>query len=154
MRFVLPALLVTLLVLGAAPFVSPSVALDPDEAVKARQAVFKELGKNMKDLGGIAKSGDIEGQREQVIAAAGKIREISGEPWAYFGQETAVARVNTDARSTIWADPAGFRKAQDDFIAAAGALAFVTAKGDAKTVGEKIAALGATCGACHKQFKD
>lgn len=153
MRFVLPALLVTLLMLGAAPFVSPSIALDPDEAVKARQAVLKDMGKTMKELGAIAKS-DIEGQRKELVAASVKMRELSGEPWAYFGQETAVARVQTEARSTIWADPAGFRKAQDDFIAAAGALAFVAAKGDTKTVTEKIEALGKTCGACHKQFKD
>lgn len=153
MRLITAALFITLLTLFAAPFISPAVAIDPDEAVKARQAVLKDMGKTMKELGAIAKS-DVEGQREALIAASTKMRELAPQPWDYFGQETAIARVNTEAKATIWADPAGFRKAQDDLIAATDALALVAAKGDSKAVGEKIGALGGTCGACHKQFKN
>lgn len=153
MRLTVAFLFIMLAMLAAAPFISPAVAIDPDEAVKTRQTTLKEYGKLMKEMGVIAK-GDIEGQREALVTASTRLQTISAEPWPYFGQETAVARVNTEARSSIWSDPAGFRKAQDDFMAAAAALALVAAKGDAKTIGEKIGALGGTCGACHKQFKD
>lgn len=157
MRYLAAALLIAAVMLGVAPFVSPSlppaVAADPDEAVKARKAVLKEMGATMKELGRISK-GDIEAERSSLIASAGTMKKLSGQPWGYFGQETSVSRIDNDAKSTIWADPAGFRKAQEDFIAAAADLHSVAEKGDAKTIGEKIAALGATCGACHKQFKD
>lgn len=153
MQRVLPVLFVLGLVLGAAPFVTPATATDPDEAVLARQAVLKDMGKTMKELGEISK-GDIESQRDALVAAAAKMRGMSAKPWDYFGQETSVARVKTEAKSAIWADPAGFRKAQDDFMAATDALVIVAAKGDAKTVVEKIGALGTSCGNCHKPFKN
>lgn len=132
---------------------SSVLAVDPDEAVVARQEIFKNIGKEMKALGAIAK-GDVESERAALIDSATQMRNLSGQPWTYFGQETAVARVKTEAKSTIWADPAGFRTAQQNFANAAQELSLIAAKGTPDQVREKINALGATCGACHKAFKN
>lgn len=130
-----------------------AIALDPDAAVQARQEVFKNIGKEMKALGAIAK-GDIESERMMLVDSATQMRVLSGKPWAYFGQETAVARMKHEAKSAIWADPAGFRTAQQNFTNAAQELSLIAAKGTPEQVRAKIDALGATCGACHKQFKN
>ena len=130
-----------------------ALALDPDTAVHTRQEIFKNIGKEMKALGAIAK-GDVESDRAQLVDSATQMRVLSSEPWAYFGQETAVARTKHEAKSVIWADPAGFRNAQQNFILAAQELSLISAKGTPEQVRAKIDALGATCGACHKQFKD
>lgn len=130
-----------------------SSAADPDEAVLARQEIFKNMGKEMKALGTIAK-GDVESERAALVDSATQMRNLSGQPWAYFGQETAVARVKTEAKSTIWSDPAGFRTAQQNFANAAQELSLIAAKGTPEQVREKISAIGATCGACHKAFKE
>lgn len=154
MRFTFLTLLIVAVIMMGGLFITPSIAMDPDTTVTARQAIFKDYGKAMKKLGEINKSGDVEGQRAAVIEQASIIHKLSAAPWNSFGQETSVARVKTEAKATIWADPAAFKKAQDDFMAASDALVQVAAKGDSKAIAEKIGALGATCGACHKQFKN
>ncbi|MGE3769819.1 MAG: cytochrome c [Bdellovibrionales bacterium] len=128
-------------------------AADPDMAVKARRAVLKDFGREMKTLGGIAK-GDIESERKQLIESARHMRELAPQPWPFFTQDTSVARAKTDAKPVIWSDPAGFRAAQENMIRAAEALSLAAATDKPDDIRAKIKALGDTCGACHKQFKD
>jgi cytochrome c556 len=132
---------------------SATIAADPDEAVTARQEILKNMGKEMKALGAIAK-GDIESDRAALIDSAKHMYAQSAGPWVYFGQETSVARVDNKAKSTIWSDPKGFQTAQQNFIKAASELNQVAATGKPDDVRAKIDALGAACGACHKNFKN
>ena len=141
------------LIVGLFVSTTTVIAVDPDEDVKARQGILQNMGKEMKTLGGIAK-GDVESQHKELVASTTAMRALAPQPWPYFTQETAVARINHKAKSTIWSDPAGFRTAQEQFINAANALALTAATGKPDDVRAKIDALGAACGACHKAFKD
>jgi len=145
-------ILTAMMMLGFAA-VGHVVAADPDEAVQARQEILKDMGKEMKALGAIAK-GDVESDRAALVDSANHMRNYSGQPWAYFGQETSVARVDNKAKSTIWSDPNGFQQAQQNFIKASQELALIAPSGKPDEVRAKIEALGASCGACHKAFKN
>jgi cytochrome c556 len=142
-----------MLIALAASLCGTAIAADPDESVRARQTVLKNMGKEMKVIGAIGKS-DIESQRKDLVASANAMRAMAAEPWAYFGQETAITRLNTEAKPEIWSDPAGFRTAQEGFINAANALAIGAATDKPDDVRAKIKALGDSCGACHRQFKN
>ena len=60
---------------------------------------------------------------------------------------------DTKALPEIWSDPAGFKKAADEFAAASIKLADAAKAGDADAVAAATKAVGDSCGACHKAFR-
>ncbi|MBS0643539.1 MAG: cytochrome c [Acetobacteraceae bacterium] len=60
---------------------------------------------------------------------------------------------DTKALPEVWSDPAGFKKAADEFGAAALKLADAAKAGDADGVAAATKAVGDACGACHKVFR-
>ncbi|HVZ09149.1 c-type cytochrome [Rhodopila sp.] len=60
---------------------------------------------------------------------------------------------DTKALPAIWSDAAGFKKAADDFSAAALKLADAAKAGDEAGVAAATKAVGEACGACHKTFR-
>ncbi|MFL5254482.1 MAG: c-type cytochrome [Rhodopila sp.] len=60
---------------------------------------------------------------------------------------------DTKALPEIWSDPAGFKKAADEFGAASTKLADAAKAGDADAVAVATKAVGDACGACHKAFR-
>jgi cytochrome c556 len=63
------------------------------------------------------------------------------------------AFADTDALPAIWEKPDAFKKAQDDFVAAAAEFAEAAKSDDRKTVLVGFKKLGDACGACHKDFR-
>ena len=59
----------------------------------------------------------------------------------------------TKALPAVWSDNAGFRKAADDFIAAADKLVELTKTGDAAAVAPQLKVVGEACLACHKTYR-
>ena len=60
---------------------------------------------------------------------------------------------NTKALPAIWTNMAGFQKDADDLANAATKLAELARAGDASAMPDQIKAIGATCGACHREFR-
>lgn len=60
---------------------------------------------------------------------------------------------DTKALPEVWKDQAGFKKAADEFGAAALKLADAAKAGDADAVAAATKAVGDACGACHKVFR-
>jgi cytochrome c556 len=61
---------------------------------------------------------------------------------------------NTKAKPDIWSDPAGFKKAADDLVAAANKLAMLAKADDAAAIPAQVKVVGAACIACHRKFKE
>ena len=58
-----------------------------------------------------------------------------------------------DALTTIWSDRATFDAQMAKLIAESGKLVAVTNGGDVAAIRAQAKATGATCAACHRQFR-
>jgi cytochrome c556 len=121
-----------------------------NDAVLARQTALKSIGKTFKEIHGIS---DIGAQRALLVSDAAKLKTLAPQPWSYFGPETANTTAKNEALPVIWSDPAGFKAAQSKMITAVNELDAVAATGTPAVVGRKIAAVGDSCGACHRAFR-
>lgn len=60
----------------------------------------------------------------------------------------------TKALPAIWTDPAGFKQAADNLVAAANKLAMLAKADDTAAFPAQVKAVGEACVACHKKFKE
>jgi cytochrome c556 len=60
---------------------------------------------------------------------------------------------NTKALPAVWSDPAGFRKAADNFVAAADKLAELAKTGNPDSVAAQVKLVGEACLACHHTYR-
>lgn len=124
----------------------------PADDVKARQAVMKELGSNVgaitKMLKGEAPYDAAATQKnaDAIAAAAKKVPDA-------FKPNTGDAGP-TEAKATIWSNWQGFAEKATVLDTEASKLADVAKKGDQAALAEQMKALGGTCGACHRDFRE
>ncbi|SFF86085.1 Cytochrome c556 [Novosphingobium sp. CF614] len=119
--------------------------------ISARQANFKKIGGAMKtlkdELGGSA-------DKVKMLTAAKTIAAVGRAQVKLFPAGTGPsAGVKTDALAAIWTDRATFDGHMTKFIAEADKLVAAAGQGNAQAVGAQFKAMGATCGACHRQFR-
>lgn len=125
-----------------------------DDNIKARQGYFQMLSANMGQLAGMAK-GEIAYDEAAAVQAASNIETLTKYTLPlHFIEGSSVKDVQgTAAKSEIWAN-------FDDFgakYAALGTAATGTAeavRGGQGNVGPVVAALGATCKACHDAYRE
>jgi len=134
--------------LAAAPATGPTGAA----AVKTRQAGYKQMGAAMKALNEQLRSGapskDIMLGSARTIAATAR-----GQGALFPAGSGASAGVPTDALPAIWTDRATFDAQMSKLVAESGKLAAVAAGGDVEAIRTQAKATGATCAACHRQFR-
>ena len=136
-------------VLGAA-----SVALAHSGAtgiVKERMEAMKEIGTEMKIIGGMFQ-GKVEFNAGRLEQAAGVISDHAAKIEKLFPQGSD--HKPTRAMLEVWKDKTGFDLLAKELVKAAQDLA-VKAK-EAKSAGDvkmEIIAVGANCKACHKKFR-
>lgn len=127
-----------------------TAAPSADAIVAARHANFKKMGGAMKtlkdELGGSA-------NKANMIAAAKTLAMTGRQQAGLFPVGTGPANVKTDALPVIWTDRATFDGNMKKMIAEADKLVAVAGSGDAAAIGAQFKAVGATCGACHRQFR-
>ena len=128
---------------------SAMAAGSPDEAVLARQAALKAMGKTFKEIHGL----DPAAQRAQLIADAHQLKAQARKPWDGFGPETAAATVKNEALPVIFSDVSGFRAAQAKLISAVDTLDAAAPNAPAGLVAQKVADVGAACSACHRAYR-
>lgn len=137
--------------LGVAGAVS-AAAPTPQAAIAARHAGFKKMGAAMKALGDQLKS-DAPAQ-PTMVAAARVIAATAREQAGLFPNGSGPgAGVKTEALPAIWSDRATFDAQMNRLIAESGKLAAVAAGGDVAAIRVQMKATGATCAACHRQFR-
>ena len=144
----------TLAVAGAlsAAVVGTTFADGHAEAVKERQAIMKEVGKSIGQLGKFAK-GEADYDAAVAQAAADKLAEIANADFAPLlvaGSDTAVegSRLLPAALS----DTDGFLAKFADFKDAANVMQ--TAAGtDLAALQGAMGGLGESCGGCHKLYR-
>jgi cytochrome c556 len=147
---------IAILVAGTALAVSGGTlsAADPGpaEIIKARQEKLKDLGEQMKTIGGQAKSGTLD--RAVMAEAAKKAVAYTKDLPSWFPKGTGPeVGVKTGAKPEIWAQPDDFNAAAEKLPPEAEKLAEVVATGDTPTIFAQLQATGKTCQACHKEFR-
>jgi len=133
-------------------FAAVAHSASPAEAITARQASLKEMGKAMKASVESFKSGapDAALIRANAAVIAGNADKLA--TWFPAGSGPGGA-VKTEAKAEIWTDPAGFAKAAADFSAAAKAYGAAAAGNDLAATGAALKTLGGTCKACHDAYR-
>lgn len=146
----LPLIALPMLVgpLTAAPAPSPA----PKAAIAARQAGYKKMGAAMKALNDQLKSGTPV--KATLVAAAQTLATTAREqPRLFPAGSGPTAGVPTDALPNIWTDRATFDGQMAKLIAESGKLIGVVNGGNADAIRAQAKATGATCAACHRQFR-
>lgn len=118
--------------------------------VAARHANFKQMGAAMKVLKDeLAGSAD----KAKMLAAARTIADTGRRTGKLFPAGTGPSDVKTHALPDIWTNRAAFDADMKTMVAEADKLVVAARSGDAAAVGGQFKALGAACGACHRQFR-
>ena len=126
----------------AAPFAQASA-----DIISERKAYFKQSGGTLRAMRGQIANGDFEA----IAAGADNIAVWAAKMTDYFPEGSGEGK--TSARPEIWERFAEFTmlaKAHED---AALNLKNAALAKDSAAVGGLAQKLGATCGACHSQFK-
>lgn len=121
----------------------------PAETIAARQAGFKRTGDNAGDIKKAVDGGlDLTSlaPRAQEIADWGRKIPTMFPPGSDAGAKTA-------ALPAIWADKPGFEKAAANLVIEADKLNAVMKTGDKGAIATQFSATTATCGACHRGFR-
>ena len=123
----------------------------PADQVRARIAGFRELGAAFK-----AVNDGLRGEVSPVLIqqSARQIRNAARQQYAWFPAGTGPQPgLKTAAKALIWAKPAQFKAAQDNFARQADAFQKAAAGGNVATIRAEARKLGATCKACHDTFR-
>jgi len=136
--------------LAAAPAIA--AAPTPQSIVNARMAGMKKMGGAMKAIGEQLKTGAPD--KAIVTAAAQTLTATAKAQGKLFPANTRpAAGLKTDALPAIWTDRKTFDADMAKLVSESTKLAAVAGTGDTATTGAQMKAVGATCGACHRQFR-
>ncbi|MEG8220925.1 cytochrome c [Sphingomonas sp. HH69] len=134
--------------LNAASAAAPA----PKAAIAARQAGYKKMGAAMKALNDQLKTG--APVKAKMVGAAQALAAAAREqPRLFPAGSGPTAGVPTDALPNIWTDRATFDGQMARLIAESGKLIAVVNGGNADAIRAQAKATGATCAACHRQFR-
>lgn len=118
--------------------------------VKERMDSMSAIAESMKALGGMVKSGEVDGA--QAVALGARVAEEARKVPDLFAQEEL--QPMSEARPEIWQDFADFTAKAEAMSAAAATLAAqAPATLDRATLGKALGDIGATCKACHEVYR-
>lgn len=153
----MPATRLACLSLAAALLAAASAGAQPEAgldegALRYRQKVMSAVGADMGAIGDIMKYG-LPLPSSHVAAHAQSIARHADLAVAAF--ERKVIEGPTDARPEIWEQPERFREKMQAMKAKADELAAIAGDPAATPadVGQRVKALGESCGSCHDSFR-
>ena len=127
-------------------------SVSENEIVKARQAIFKSMGKQMKPLGAMARGkAPVDGGAVSMHAV--NLAELGRRLEPVFAIETPNADAKTEAAPIIWSEMADFNAKREDLIAAALVLKAAGETGDEGAIKKAIGGVGGTCKSCHDDYR-
>jgi cytochrome c556 len=122
------------------------------DAVKARQANYKQLGGAFKVINDQLKADSPD--MAQIKAAAAKMAALGARAAAWFPRGSGPeAGVKTGAKPQIWTDPAGFAAAAKTLQTATANLSAAADTGDLDRVKAAVGPTGAACKGCHDKYR-
>jgi cytochrome c556 len=129
-----------------------ALAIDAQAAHEAREAFYKDMGKNFKALHEALKSDNPSTDDIKKFAAVigGKAGKIPALFPAGTGSDSGV---KTGAKPEIWQKWDEFQKDAGAFDGAAQALDAAARSGDIPTVKKAFEAVGEACKTCHETFR-
>ena len=149
-----PVLLALALALGASSLAyaqayAQSVTVKPDDIIAARQAGYDLVASTFGGMKPVVEGGqDVKPLTDASKALASWGRAIP----TLFPDGTQTGH-NTKARPEVWSDRGGFEKAAANYTAAAEKLSQLAEANDKAGFATQYAALGQTCGACHRGYR-
>jgi cytochrome c556 len=125
----------------------------PGQAVWARQANFKDVGRTYKAIVSEVRANNpdfavIAGLAAKLNALAAKQSE-----WFPAGSDENSNR-SSEARPEIWSDPVGFAAAVNALRTETGKLQQLAPGGDVDALRAQAHAVGQTCQSCHSKYRD
>ncbi len=125
---------------------------DGPNPVKYRQGVFQAVAWNFGPLVGMVK-GKMDFNADMVKANAENLVALGKMMPGGFMAKGADKGEKTSAKAAIWEDMDGFKAAYQKYVDAAANLAATGAESK-ESLGKAVAQLGASCKACHKDYKE
>ncbi|MFC4595851.1 c-type cytochrome [Sphingobium tyrosinilyticum] len=127
--------------------------LTPKAAAENRVNRYREVGAAFKTINDQAKSGTLIKMTARI--AARTISAAARDQYQWFpagsGPESGA---KTKAKTAIWSDAAGFKKAQTAFAQQSDLMTKAVETGNISAVQTRAKLLGATCSACHRNFRE
>jgi cytochrome c556 len=139
-------------ILAAGAGVAVAAAPSAIDAIKARQAGFKEIAGDFKAISDELKTGSPDWNSVRTSAHDLSTR-APGQARLFVRGSGPEAGVRTRALPAIWADAPGFARANAEFVRAAAAFDAAGQRGDLAGLVSARAALGATCKGCHEKYR-
>ena len=125
---------------------------EPENNVKYRQNLMKAVGGHMGAIAGVVK-GEVN-YGPHVVEHARAINAMSRVVGDVFVTGTDHAKVKgSRAKAEIWQNSAEWQKVVQGFQTASANLVQAAEGNDKQAVAKSFAALGQSCGACHKPFR-
>jgi len=121
-------------------------------AVTFRKSLLQLVRSNMGALGAMAK-GKIPMDAEVIAVNASRIEFLGAMMHDYFALDTTAFSVETDAKDSVWKNHDDFTSKINDLVTAASDLQVLVANKQESDFREGIGALGASCKACHDEYK-
>jgi len=126
---------------------------DATTAIKARQAIFKEI-KDLNDPMGKMLKRQAPMDPAVVAVNAAKIQVLAGKIAAAFAVDTRKFKgTESAALDGIWNSEADFKTKADNLASLAGDAAAAGKSGDAGATQKALIAMGKGCGNCHDNYK-
>lgn len=153
MSFVRQVLLMTAGVALTLPVVGAELTeKQAKSAVEYRQSLFELVKSNIGPLGAMAKGkAPID---EAVIAKnALRLEQLGLMISDYFVADTRNNKVSNKSSDAIWENQADFNNKAANLVKASKALQVIVANKDTANYRKGIGAVGATCKACHDDYK-
>jgi cytochrome c556 len=121
-------------------------------AVQFRQAILQLVRSNMGPMGAMAK-GDIPYNADVMELNSLRIEQLGLMMEDYFVADTRAFDVDTGALDAIWDNQADFNQKAQDMVNATINVREVASARTEDDYRKAIGALGATCKACHDDYK-
>lgn len=136
---------------AAVPLLASAQFARPDDAVRYRQGALNVMGAHFSRLGAMAQ-GKMPWDPKAVAQNIAIVDTLHTLPFAAFGPETS--KVNSKAKPEVWTDTAKFDKARDNMYAKVDSLVQAGKSGDEAAIKKAIGEAGASCKACHDDFRN
>ena len=120
----------------------------PEDAIKYRQSAFTVMANSFGKIGAVVK-GEAPFNKDEVAKNAAVVAIISTLPWQAFGPGTE----GGNALPGVWSDNAKFKAASEKMQLAVVDLNKAAQSGDLENIKKAFSAAGASCKACHDDFK-
>jgi cytochrome c556 len=153
MKTFITLVVLTSLCISSAALANPvSSEKQANTAVQFRQAILQLVRSNMGPMGAMAK-GDIPYDAQVMELNSLRIEQLGLMMEDYFVADTRAFDIETGALDTIWDNQADFNQKAQNMVDAAIKVREVASANATDDFRKAIGALGATCKACHDDYK-